>query len=85
MQKTAISSFGPGQTVTLKNLTDFPAYYFGAVTADELIQPSSLMIPPHSEITVTTEQLGSPNNKFLIIGNKETLETSLLVVQIIVK
>ena len=49
MQKTAISAYGPGQTVTIKNLTDFPAYYFGAITADELIQPSSLMIPPHSE------------------------------------
>ena len=82
-QEDSKLSFAEGQKITLKNMSDINAYYFGALTATELMSPSCLFLLPGQEITITAEQLGAPGNKFLIFGNKDA--TSIIVVKVIIK
>ena len=79
-QVDSLIAFALGQTIHIKNMCDVPIYYMGAVSGSELISPSCLMIMPGDEITITAEQLGCPQNKFLILGNKDA--TQLGVVKI---
>ncbi len=78
------ASFGPGQTVTLENPSEDDAYYFPAQTPDEVMPLSCLFVPKNGgKVVLTSEEMGSPLNKYLIIGNRNG--TKLLVVKIMVK
>ena len=73
------ASFGPGQKVSIYNPSDDDAYYFAARTADETMPLSCLFIKKGETIVLTAEQLGCPENKYLIIGNRSI--KNLLVVK----
>jgi len=74
------ASFGLGQKVSIYNPSDDDAYYFAARTADEIMPVSCLFIKKGETVVLTAEQLGCPENKFLILGNKDA--TQLGVVKI---
>ncbi len=63
-------SYALGQVITLEVLTDNPVDFMGAITAIELLQPSSRSIGGKSKVKTTSEEIGCPQNKFLIVGNK---------------
>ncbi len=71
-QKEAEVAYGINDKITLKNMGKVPLSYMGAFTADEPIHPNSQVLLPGQSITLTAEQLGSPNNKYLIIANNDT-------------
>jgi len=77
------ASFGLGQKVSIYNPSDDDAYYFAARTADEIMPVSCLFIKKGETVVLTAEQLGCPENKYLIIGNRSL--KNLLVVKILIE
>ena len=74
------ASYGPGQKVTIYNPSDEDAYYFPAQTADEIMPTSCLYVKKGETVVLTSEQMGCPINKFLLIGNRSA--TKFIVVKI---
>jgi len=77
------ASFGLGQKVSIYNPSDDDAYYFAARTADEVMPVSCLFIKKGETVVLTAEQMGCPENKYLIIGNRSI--KNLVVVKIIIE
>ncbi len=77
-QIDSLIAFSLGQKITIQNLGSVPIYYMGAVSGTELFQPSSLMIMPGEEIMITAVQLGCPQNKFLLLKNKDLLNLGVV-------
>ncbi len=67
-----------GRTYTFKNKGTKSLYFMGAFTADELIHPNSQELLPGESITITGDQLGSPNNRYLIFANKDLVELGVV-------
>lgn len=83
-QKDSGASFGPGQKATLENPSEEDIYYFPAQTATEIMPKSSLFVPKNGgKVILTSEEMGSPDNKYLLIGNRTT--DKLLVLKITIE
>ncbi len=77
------ASFGLGQKVSIYNPSDDDAYYFAARTADEVMPVSCLFIKKGETVVLTDVQMGCPENKYLIIGNRSI--KNLVVVKILIE
>ena len=68
---------------TIFNPSDDDAYYFAARTADEKMPVSCLFIKKGETVVLTDVQMGCPENKYLIIGNRSI--KNLVVVKILIE
>ena len=76
-------SYAEDSVFTLKNRGLKSLFVMGAVTPDEPIHPNSLEILPGATLIITGAQLGSPNNRFFIIANKDAIELGVIEIKIV--